>query len=240
MQVVLDKYLLDKNLSWSPQSIRSTRHTLSSLFPYLNGDPLSLWNHLQKIQKPYSRVTTWWRVCAFWDYYQKEQHEKKNPYREFRSQNIRLFKDKYLRKVPSMSIKDARSLIETELSARPDIRNQALILLLTGMRYGEAKTYKDGWVEGKTGSREVFLPILSGPKYEGSYVNFLRQLYNSTRLKPHDLRKIYLNECVNSGANIFEVMKMAGWKNLETARSYINARRDRLVHISNDVIKKSL
>lgn len=229
----VESYLKEKELEWSPKTIRSTRFTLTKLLPYLTGDPVILWDYLLANQEPYSRVTSWGRVCGFWEW----ANPGKNPYREFRVKNARLFRGKYVRKTTSETMKEARTKIES--ISDPAIKRKALELLLTGMRWSESFTLKNGIIEGKGGAqRAIDLPKVDGPELTCHYFTFLRAL-RDVGLKPHSLRKIYLSECVASGANVYELKELAGWASLESSLSYINVNAKRLKEIRQTVRKKS-
>jgi integrase len=201
----------------------------------LDGDARKLWDFIKNKQKGYSRCTTWVRVTGFWSYL--NPHEE-NPYRQFKQENKRLFENQYFRRTTTETMKEAREKIDK--IEDPAIRKKALELLLTGMRYAESFTLQNGVIEGKGGlKREVNMPEIEGPEYKGSYRSFLNAL-DWVGLKPHTLRKIHLTECVNSGANIFELQVVAGWKNLESAKSYIAVSKSRISEIQNMVRKKSV
>lgn len=244
---ILNSYLNDKKLAWAKTTLRGTKMTLRPLLPILDGDPHKLWDYLLEKQKPYSRVTTWLRVCCFWDFYLAslgggiENVKNQNPYRKFRTKNSRLFKNKYVKKIPRMGIAFARKLIERELASHPAMCKKALELLLSGMRWSESFTLKEGRVIGKGELvREVIVPNVEGPKYHGGYLHFYRTLKAATGFKPHDLRKIHLNECVKKGANAFDLKEIAGWKNITTAMSYIETDPKRRMEISKLVESESI
>lgn len=233
MKDKLEAYLKEMEYRWSDTTKVSVRYSLTRLLPVLDGDPVSLWKHLEPMAA-YSRVTTWSRVGNFWDFVSPEAP---NLYKDFRRKNARLFKDQYVRRTPKDGVKEAKEKIDQITD--PAIHKKAMELLFTGMRWAESFTIKDGFVTGKGGlKREVFMPVIEGPMYKGSYRTFLRALLD-VGLKPHMLRKINLTECVNSGANIFELQKLAGWKNLESARSYISVKNERLRDIVESVRKAS-
>lgn len=235
----LDSYLKEKELSWSPKTVKTVRATISMLLPYINGNARRLWDRLEETRKPYSRVSAWGNVCSFWDYLQGETNEE-NPYRSFRHRNNRLFKNKYVRRTEALSVTDATKLIEEKVKD-PGIKRKALELLQTGMRFSESLTFKDGMITGKNDLvRAVFLPQIEGPEFTISYHTFWKTLKRETGLKPHDLRKSFLNSVVkDEKANVFELTQMAGWKNLETGRSYINVSSSRVEEIFRSIQKRA-
>lgn len=231
---LISAYLKENELAWAPKTLILKRQILSYHKEVITGDPKVLWERISQTQTGLTRVTTWQTICGFWDFAKKGEA---NPYREFRKKNARLFKDQYVRKTTSETMKGAREKIESITD--PSIKRKALELLLTGMRWSESLTYKDGMIVGKGNlPRKVDLPKIDGPELTCHYRTFIRAL-EDVGLKPHALRKIYLTECVNSGANVFELQQMAGWKSLQSALSYINVDQARLQTLQDVVRKKS-
>lgn len=218
----IEQYLATKQLSWAPSTIRSTRFRLRSVVQSLTGTPIDLWNSIKDTQAPYSRVSTWNVVVSYWEWL----HPGVNPYETFRKENQRLFKNAYVRKPAKYSFDEAMQRIKRH--PRLDIRNKAEQLLRSGMRYTESLSLKDGFVVGKGGkSRQVFVPELNGPVFNGSYFVFYHEL-GRVGLKPHDLRKIGLSRLVELGANEFDLTHVAGWSSISTASSYIRMNHSRI------------
>jgi site-specific recombinase XerD len=225
MKEKVEAYLKDMELAWSKKTLKDAKSALNRVLPALTGDSRALWDDLVKTQSGYSRVTTWGIVSRFWDF---AFPDEENPYRTFQKKNKRLFKDQYFKKPATLSIEDAKEKIES--ISDPSIRKKALELLYSGMRWGESLNVKEDVCDGKTGKRKVVIPKIEGPKYEKSYLTFLRAL-KDVGLKPHDLRKIGLTEVVKAGADVFELQKIAGWKSLNSAASYIGVKPERLEQI---------
>lgn len=220
IQALIESYISSKRLAWAPKTLSSERYRLQSVAEHLTGDAEALWNVLGRY-KPYTRNILWTRVVSFWDSFSPT-----NPYRLFRTQNARLFKNNYIQKTPEMSFEEALKRID----GIPDlaIRKRAKEILGSALRYAESVTHKDGYVVGKGGkAREVFVPVVEGPDYRGSYHRFWRELAK-VGLKPHDLRKLCLSKLVESGANEFELRMVAGWSSLNTAASYIRVQKSRV------------
>lgn len=221
MHDLIKSYLLSKSLAWSETTLRSEGYRLSGTMEVLDGNPHALWDFLtSKKMKPYSKLTTWTRVINFWDWCIEEGHRDGiNEYRKFKKENARVFKNTYLRRAPTFSRRDVNSRIEQLVD--PEIQAKARQLLDTGMRYTESLSLKDGIVVGKGGKRRrIFCDGLRQSEYEKSYSTFRKRMAK-IGLKPHDLRKVFLNEAVKNGANVFELCALAGWANINTASSYI-------------------
>ena len=73
-----------------------------------------------------------------------------------------------------------------------------------------------------------------------SYSTLWREL-KKVGLKPHDLRKIAGSKFVELGLNEYDLLKVMGWNNIETAKSYIAPKnsekiRNTLKEIENENI----
>lgn len=232
---LLVKYLKARKNAWSNNTYRSERSRLKGLVKarVLNGEPEVLWRHLEKQDVGrYTRVTTWVRVIAFWNWCIQEGHvndTRSNPYRKFRSENARFFKDAYDRKPASINRQEADVLI----GQIDDAQSQALArqLLHSGMRFKESFTLNaaDGTVQGKTGKRKVF-GVETRVDAPCSYRTFLRRCQKVGFRGTHDLRKIAASHFVNCGATEWDLLKLMGWKDIDTARSYIATKTDKELH----------
>lgn len=222
---------------WSEAMRKSEVSRLRSVQPDVNGDPKRLWKRLEgRGLAPYTRVTVWTRVCMFWDYLMKAGVVPAgvNPYREFRAKNARFFRNQYVRKVPNVTLAEARRRIDQIHDA--DIKAKATELLAAGLRWSESFTLKDGEVTGKGGHRRaVFLSGAGvGQGYEGSYTRFWRAL-RKVGLKPHDLRKVFAGAAADAGATPEELCALLGWKSYDTARSYLAARPEKLKKLAERI-----
>lgn len=226
MKALVNSYIEAKRLAWSDTTIRSERYRLASVTQALDGNPLTLWGHLSEL-KPYSRLTSWVRVCSFWDWLIARGYKKGiNPYVSFKKENQRVFKGSYVRASANFSTREVLTKIQQIKCS--ESHSKARQLLQTGMRYTESFTLQDGIVVGKGGKRRrVFTDEIPGKVFTKSYSHFRRQLAE-VGLKPHDLRKVFLTELVEKGANEFELCALAGWSNLNTASSYIRTDERRL------------
>lgn len=219
---LIEKYLETKQNTWSKRTHYTVSCALKSLVPYLTGDAKVLWDHLLERQKPYSRVTTWRQVTQFWG---ETKPNEENPYRKFRQENKQFFKNKYIRRPATETMKEAKEKIDSITD--PAIKKKAFELLYSAMRWAESLTIQDGYVVGKGGrERQVHVPKIEGPAFTGHYRTFLRAL-KDVGLKPHTLRKIALTACANNGASSFELMEIAGWRSLSSATAYIGVRPER-------------
>ena len=232
----IDSYIQDMELRWSETTKRSERARLERWAPAIDGNPATLWAAVRHLA-PYSRTTTWTRVVAYVDWTIETGHQTgPNPYRAFRSKNFKQFKNTYQRRVPQLSFEEAVARINT-LSA-PGIREKALQLLYSGMRWSESLTLQDGWVIGKGGKRRRVPQRAQGVSapLSSSYHAFYREL-RKVGLKPHDLRKLALNHYVAAGANPFELAAIAGWSSINTAQSYIETLGVRLEQLHQEAFK---
>lgn len=225
MKHLIDMYLADHTNAWSDSSKRSESARLRSLGDLLGQPADTVWKALMaRQQKPYTRVTTWTRLCAFTTWAIDNGHAPgPNPYQAFRRKNAKLFKHAYQRKIPDVTFQEALARIARIQDE--DTRGKALDLLKSGMRYAESFTFNGREVVGKGGKpRRVYLSQPAGAHYSASYRTFLNRLKQATGLKPHDLRKIALNNFLKNGARIEQLQEIAGWSSMTTASSYVKAR----------------
>ena len=222
------KYIESKANAWLPSTLRAEAYRLQSMKDVLNGDPETLWVHLEG-HGAYSKVTYWTRAVQYWAWLMTEGKVsgKENPYSKWRQDNARRFSGAYQRKTPGVGLLEARDRVNR--IANPQLRAKAQELLGSGMRFTESLTLANGGVVGKGGKRRkvYFDSSLSaqGVAHGAECVSY-RALYDALKgvgLKPHDLRKIYAAELVKRGANPFQLCKVMGWSNLNTAQSYIEA-----------------
>lgn len=228
MKQHIDSYIASKKHSWADSTLRSERHRLNGIAASLDGNPQTLWSVLAP-QTPYGRVTTWVRVCAFWDFYltaKGDASETSNPYREFQRSHARFFKNTYDRNPQPVEHLECRRRIAAIKDASS--RTLAEFIFKNGLRYTESGTLSDGQVTGKGNKKRlIFSRTASGASYPYTYQTFLRHL-DYVGLKPHDLRKAFASRLVEEGANPFELMELMGWNDLRPALSYVNSRKEKL------------
>jgi hypothetical protein len=233
MKHVVQMYLEDQKLAWSPSTLRSEAARLEKHHALLALSPEQAWAALESL-KPYTRVTTWTRLTKVMEWaIAHGHHAGPNLFSLFRIKNARLFKHAYVRKPAEIGFDTAKLKIET--IANPAIRRRALLLLMSGLRYSEISKVIGGLVVGKGGkTRTVHLPQIAGPEYTGTYHHFWRTLA-SVGLKPHLLRKIALTRLVELGADQFELCELAGWASINTASSYIKANDGRTKRLMEEL-----
>lgn len=224
---MIKAYLESKKNSWSETTLRSEASRLSAVGHLLNGNPQILLDHLAT-QKPYTRLTTWTRVTAYWAWLVQEGLEPgPNPYEKFRRDNARLFKNSYQRKDVPLTYEQAKEAIgKIEDEA---IRCRALQILYTGLRVSEATQPIDkenSVIVGKGSKlRPVYGPKVEGKNYEGSYSTFRRAL-KQVGLRPHDLRKLFATKLVEAGFREADLLKIMGWSSIMTAQYYLQPKKD--------------
>jgi len=258
IELLVERYLQSKEFSWSATTLRSEKHRLKALSPYLNGDPKILWNYIESALAPYSRVTAFTRATDFWQwcinggYLSHEEHNQEgsekeqqgnksrqghNPYQAFRQENKKLFKNAYKRKKAPCGFEEAKRRLNT--IQNPIIRLKAMSLLMHGLRASELGTVEEGSLYGKGDKRRMLygLNIPAETLVEIKKVSYstLRQALANVGLKPHDLRKAFATRLVEMGVNHFDLCEVMGWSSITTATAYI-APRDQKT-LNNFVIK---
>lgn len=219
MKNAIDTYLASKTNSWSPTTLQKESYRLRALAPHINGNANTLWQALQGM-KPYSRVTAWTRVTAFWA---ESFPGQDNPYETFRSLNANFFKNSYQRKAVPVTYAEAKERISAIQTAA--IRDHALALLASAQRYCESVQGGDsGSVVGKGG--KVRADLRSGSAaFSGTYHQFWKALKEETGLTPHMLRKLALTRAAENGAQAQDLMEIAGWSSITTAGWYLQPQR---------------
>jgi integrase len=230
---MIQMYLNDKQLAWAPSTLKTAEFHLMGYAVHISKNPNTLWKAMNAL-KPYSRVTVFARVCDFYQWLVENGHiEGPNPYKQFRKKNARQFKNTYQTNKPQLSYQEAFERINRIEDA--PIREHARFVLQGGLRFTESRSVKDGVITGKGGkTRECFTAAPHPGTNDIEYWTFRRAL-KAVGLKPHDLRKLFLNECVTKGADPFQLMEIAGWSNLNTAQSYIEANRTKLKELVSKV-----
>lgn len=232
----VERYIKSKENAWSETTRQSEGSRLLKVVELLDGNPETLWEALEEQEYGnYSKATIWTRVSCFWDWCNKEgliSAESGNPYRSYRTSNARLFKNVYKRSPSRLSFDEIKSRI-AQISHKK-VRNKALELLTSGLRYTESLSKEDGNIVGKGGKVREFL----GDQicdWDLSYSFFYMEL-KKVGLSPHDLRKAFATRMVESGMNPYDLCRVMGWSKLETAMSYVQtSKRDEL----KDFIKKA-
>lgn len=228
MKTLIKQYICDMTLSWAPSTLKSEEARLRRVGPFLHLDPRLVWEKLSHL-KPYSRVTTWTRITAFYEWCIEEgKLEGPNQFKRFRRKRAKLFKHCYERKPSQVSAAEIRERLKT---LPRHVEQKALQLLGSGLRWSESLTLKDGFVIGKGGKkRKVFggnvsMGVQYGDLVSTNYGRLVRCL-RKIGLKPHDLRKAFAQSLVEKGLNEFDLCHVMGWESLETAKSYVRAKKD--------------
>lgn len=225
---LIEKYLDDKKLAWAETTLKSERHRLNAAAPAIDGKAQTLWDALQE-HGAYGRQTIWTRVTDFYQWCLDNEHvQGGNPYRAFRQKNARQFKNVYTKKVPNISFEEIRARIQT--IEDEEVRALAERILSGGLRYAESQQVEaDGTVVGKGSKRRrVYVSVESDRVHNPINYQRLRRALATLSLRPHDLRKAFLNRLVELGANEFELCEVAGWSSISTASSYIKANDERI------------
>lgn len=238
---IIEAYIESKRNAWSPTTLKSEKARLSNFFLKTSNKTWvsseDAWKSLVNLA-PYSRVTTWTRLVDFYDWtLENDLAETKapNPYKRWRRENQRLFKNTYQRQVPEVSFDQARSLVDSITDE--SIRNRAKLLLYGGLRYFECDSFSDSHVIGKGSKRRAVFVKPSGPIYSGPYKAFWSAL-REVGLKPHMLRKLFATECHRNGLDHFDLCEVMGWASIETARSYVAPKKkEELARIIEGVVR---
>lgn len=219
----LNNYLSKKAYVWADSTKISASARLTKLLPILvSFKAEDLWDYMEdNDMKPYARVTTWIQVINFVDSFSEV-----NPYKIFREEKSRFFKNAYQRKELKVSYEEARNRIMSIEDS--GIRTKALTLLRSGMRLSESYTYDKGYIIGKGGKRrKVFGDI---PE-ESSKVNKNRFVYELKKVKltPHMLRKLAASKFVELGMKEADLLKVMGWSSMQTASIYLQPKNDEML-----------
>jgi site-specific recombinase XerD len=230
MKDLISQYLESKKYAWSQTTLRSERYRLQAIENELDGNPTKLWESIQEY-KPYARLTLWTRVTDFYEWLIEEgKHSGQNPYKAWRKKNAKNFKNVYVRRLPEIDFKEAKERIEQ--IENPTIRQRALLLLNAGLRFNESNNIMDGGVFGK-GSKYRTIYASTDTTYvpHGQVYRALKKI----GLTPHTLRKLFASRLVELGANQFELCKIMGWSNLNTASSYIAIQDKRIEELVSKI-----
>jgi integrase len=233
----IEAYLTSKANSWAASTLRSEGHRLRHMAPALDGNPDTLWNALAP-QAPYTRLTSWTRATSYWQWLIDQGHASgPNLYTKFKRDNGRLFKNVYQPRHPTITFEEAAKRVQS--ITHPAIRSLALRMLGDGTRYSEA-IQRGEVILGKGAKyRTRFSDILAAPAYDGSYSLF-RSYLASKGLKPHDLRKLLATKLVSAGLKEADLLKVMGWSSMETAKYYLQPKRDEELRDVFSAIQKEL
>lgn len=222
MDDLIQAYLDDKILAWSPNTLRSEKGRLKAIINVLDGDPVKLWKAIED-RKPYTRVTIWTRVCDFWKFLVDKGIKQGNEYEQFRQKNQKAFKNTYQPRRPECGFEDAVRRIR--LISNDSVRKLALQAIGSGTRWAET-IQRDNEVIGKGSKlRAVYRPEIEGSDKSISYSTYRRAL-RGVNLTPHDLRKLFASKLVEEGAKEADLLKLMGWTSITTAKYYLQPKRD--------------
>jgi integrase len=173
----------------------------------------------------YSTNTAFVRAADFADFLVECGELSENSLKEWKEENPKLFQHSYVKKRVEMTFAEAVSRINQINVA--DIREKALQLLATGMRYTESTTLnEEGEIVGKGGRRRA-VPLAEQfniPEFKKSYAAVYKQL-RQVGLTPHMLRKICATEHAKQGATEADLMNIFGWRSSQMAHMYVQAQR---------------
>lgn len=232
----IEAYLTSKTNSWAASTLRSEGHRLRAIAPVLDGDPAKLWAHIQG-QAPYTRLTTFTRALSYWQWLIDQGHAVgPNPYKAFKASNLRLFKNVYEPRHPAMSYQEAARRVKS--ISHPASRGLALRMLGEGTRYSEA--VQDGPIIIGKGSypRRRFSP--EGSTGGDVCYSFFRECLAAKGLKPHDLRKLCASRLAQEGLKEADLLKAMGWRSMETAKYYLQPKRDEELRAVFSAIQEDL
>lgn len=214
----ISKFIDSKKHAWSDVTKRKVRSDLLRYKDAITGDAEELWESISHLS-PYSRVTLWTRVSSYWDFVSSGP----NPYKAWREQNARQFKNAYKRKTPEITYSAAKEAIAKIQDV--EVRGKAMQLLVGGLRWSESFTVTEqGYCIGKGGkSRKVFVPPIEYTKSKSYFEKELKKVLDVT---VHDLRKIRMTDLARQGLPPEDLCKIAGWSNFNTAASYLAPAKD--------------
>jgi site-specific recombinase XerD len=221
---MVNKYIESKKLSWSESTVKSEQSRLKHASDMTLG-PVAHYLKLKDELKPYALKTTFIRLSDFMQWQIDEAIiQGPNTYKTFMKKNAKLFKGVYEKEKIEIGFKEAVQRIKG--IADTEVREKAIQLLSTGMRWTESFTLDDlGMVTGKGNKRRrVFNK--QAVEFIQSKSSFARKLFRATGLKPHGLRKLFANEMVKRGFSSADLMQVMGWSDISTATSYLQAKKD--------------
>lgn len=216
---LIEKYLESKKLAWEESSLKSERARLSANVPGMVNGPAAHFEELSKTKHRNTIKTIFIRLASF-----EEFAYQTNKYRTFLKTHRNLFKHVYQREKIDISFEEAKKRI---LAIKDEeVRNKALQLLATGMRWSESFTLDaQNMVTGKGNKRRRIYNSTSA-QFIRSYATFWRTLKRETGLKPHTLRKLYVTHLLRNGLPIHEVKDIVGHSSIETTALYAQAPKE--------------
>jgi site-specific recombinase XerD len=225
MEKLIHSYLESKIGSWEQTTIRSEGHRLNKhAAAALSAGPAAYYQQLSTTAKPYTTKTIFTRIGEFVDWMIEHGHmEGPNSFKLFVKNNRKVFKNAYQKEQLDVTFAEAKERIEAIKDV--ELREKALQLLLTGARWSESFTLKDGQVVGK-GRKIRRLFNATEASWAKSYRTFLQRLKEETGLKPHSLRKLFATNLVEQGASEADLLKIMGWSSIITASSYLQSKKD--------------
>jgi integrase len=235
MGPLIEAYIRDHANAWAPTTLKSERARLRAASAFFSRGDLERPSIQYKLglcekiyaallgRKPYTIATTWSRVTNFYDWLIVQgKCPAPNPFKEWRNKNRRLFKHVYKRRPAPVGFEEARRRIEAISDGT--IRDKCLELLTNGLRYSETLKREGKYVTGKGGKRRR----VYGLPATGEEVPYHRIVFHlgEVGLKPHDLRKCFATEMHRRGMDQVDLCKVMGWESFETARSYLQPKKD--------------
>lgn len=225
---LINEYIQYKSIGWSLTTIRSERFRLKKIQLDELYNPRAAYVRLNTILKPYSLKTLFIRMASLHDWLLKTKQSNiaTNPYKEFIVDNPRLFNKAYQKEIINITFDEALKRLQ-QISNLP-IREHAIHLLKTGLRFNESLTEQNGYVLGKgSKARKVFSDdITYNPALiTYTYSTFRREL-KKVGLKPHTLRKLFATRLVQRGVSAGDLLHILGWSTSTTAFNYLQARKD--------------
>jgi integrase len=216
---IVEMYLAKKQLAWANTTWKTETVKLRAIAPLINGKAEALYKYLSSDRKPYTVLGMFNRVIEIWDLVDRNE----NPYRKFKEDNARLFKNCYVRKDIGVTFEEAKERISR--IPRVETREKAMDLLCTGMRWSESFTEKDGKIVGKGNKVRTVFRKHPPAQFTLSKETFYKDL-KKQGLTPHMLRKLCATEVANKGGKEADLLKIFGWSNIATAGYYLQSKKD--------------
>lgn len=241
MEKLYAKYIKAHESKWSETTVRSEGFRLKGVTLTHIKEPARLYKFLQdRGLSQYAIKTAFLRASHFSDWLVAEGHLKTNEVKHYYNEHSKKFKHVYAKKPVNVTFADAVNRINQIDVA--DIREKALQLLMTGMRFGESMSLnKDGQVVGK-GNIVRTVPLadqFSAAEFKKTYGALHKQL-KKVGLTAHMLRKICATEHAKQGATEADLMSIFGWRTSNMAHLYVQAQRTQaLTDTLVDKLKKA-